>query len=252
MQNKFYYLLFLASLALAACGTTNSKTGNTAVESSSTAAANVNSSVGEWESLFNGEDLSGWHKYGAEGTVGSAWKVDDGAIHFSPSDERGSGGDLITDEVYANYELELEWKIGDCGNSGIIYNVQEEEQYSRTWLTGPEMQVIDNSCHPDAKNAKHRAGDLYDMVAMETENTRPAGEWNKVNLIVTDGKVEHWVNGEKQVEYANKGEEWKQMIAGSKFRDMPNWGMFTSGKIALQDHGDPVWYRNIRIRQLSK
>ena len=204
----------------------------------------------DWVPLFNGENLDGWHKYGAEGEIGSAWKVQDDAIYLDA--KNGTGGDIITDKAYANYELELDWKISDCGNSGIIYNVQESDEYDYPWKTGPEMQVLDDDCHPDGKIKTHRSGDLYDMVSVKNENVRPVGEWNTAKLVVTDGMVEHWLNGEKQVAYQNTGDGWKQMIEKSKFRNMPKWGMFTEGKISLQDHGNPVWFRNIRIRQLSK
>ncbi|MEM1357906.1 MAG: DUF1080 domain-containing protein [Bacteroidota bacterium] len=249
-------LPLLALLLLTACGGTPPATGDQAADSGEEAIVQpMGSEPGEWISLFNGKDLSGWHKYGAEG-IGPAWKVDDGAIYLDVSDKDGwqtnNGGDIITDEAYSNYELELEWKIGKCGNSGIIYNIQETAEYQYPWQTGPEMQVLDNTCHPDAKITTHRAGDLYDLISVAEENVLPAGEWNKVKLVVTDGQVEHWLNGKKQVEYANTGPEWKAMIAKSKFKDMVNWGMFTSGKISLQDHGDPVWYRNIRLRNLSK
>lgn len=212
--------------------------------------------TGEWTSLFNGENLDGWHTYGQPGQIGSAWKIDDGAIHLDVSDKEGwqanNGGDIVTDRAYENYEFELEWKIGKCGNSGIIYNVQETDEYDYPWMTGPEMQILDNSCHPDAEIVTHRAGDLYDLVSVKEENVRPAGEWNQVKLVVRPGRVEHWLNGVRQVVYDNTDDEWARMIADSKFKDMDNWGTFTGGKISLQDHGDPVWFRNIRIRELSK
>lgn len=201
-----------------------------------------------WIPLFNGENYDGWHVYGKD-SVGASWKVDGDAIHFDPSG--GDGGDLTTDAAYANYELRLEWKISDCGNSGIIYNVKESPEANAPWRTGPEMQVLDNTCHPDGKIVTHRAGDLYDMISVAEENVRPAGEWNEVRLVVTDGHVEHWMNGKKQVEYSNVGDTWDAMIAESKFKDMPGWGTYTSGQICLQDHGDPVWYRNVRLRYLD-
>ena len=211
--------------------------------------------VANGRTYSTGKTSAGWHKYGEEG-IGSAWKVDDGVLYLDVTDkddwQTNNGGDIVTDKSYANYELELDWKIGECGNSGIIYNVQETDEYDYPWKTGPEMQILDNTCHPDAKIETHRAGDLYDMVAVNNENVRPAGEWNTAKLVVADGKVEHWLNGEMQVAYENTGDGWRNMIAESKFKNMPNWGMFTEGKISLQDHGDPVWFRNIRIRELSK
>lgn len=246
-----------ALLLLTACGETTTANSETAA---APAAAAEDTSIstenaGAWTTLFNGTDLSGWHTYGKEG-VGAAWKIDDGAIYLDVANKDGwqaeGGGDIVTDKSFGNYELELEWKIGECGNSGIIYNIVETDEYDYPWLTGPEMQVLDNTCHPDAKIKTHRAGDLYDFISVAEENVKPAGQWNKVNLIVTDGKVEHWLNGKKQVEYANKGPEWEAMIDKSKFKDFDAFGMSTSGKISLQDHGDAVWYRNIRIRELSK
>jgi hypothetical protein len=249
-------LPLVAILLLSACGETNTASSETSTAPAAAPAAPAaeEMATSEWTSLFNGEDFTGWHTYGKEG-VGAAWKIDDGAIHLDVANKDGwqaeGGGDIVTDESYANYELELEWKIGDCGNSGIIYNIVETDEYDYPWLTGPEMQVLDNKCHPDAKIITHRAGDLYDMISVEEENVRPAGEWNQVKLVVTDGKVEHWLNGKKQVEYVNKGPEWEAMIAESKFKDFGAFGQATSGKISLQDHGDAVWYRNIRIRQLK-
>jgi len=253
MRIKLLLPLF-AALLLTACGGT-APPASEPDPAPAAAPAETMAAPGEWTSLFNGEDLSGWHQYGNK-PVGSAWKVDDGAIYLDVSDKEGwqtnNGGDILTDESYANYELELDWKIGECGNSGIIYNVQETDEFDYPWLTGPEMQVLDNTCHPDAKIKTHRAGDLYDLISVAEENVHPAGEWNSVKLVVTDGQVEHWLNGKKQVTYANTGDGWKAMIAKSKFKDFGSFGAFTSGKISLQDHGDPVWFRNIRIRNLAK
>ena len=254
---KSLWLLALAGF-LTACGGEQSAVDTaTAPLSPSTAPATAQNDDDGWTSLFDGETLAGWHKYGGDGEeIGSAWKIMDGAIHLDVSDkddwQTANGGDIVSDESFANYELELEWKIGECGNSGIIYNVQETEDYPYPWMTGPEMQILDNTCHPDAEIVTHRAGDLYDIQSVREENVKPAGEWNKVKLVVTPGRVEHWLNGVQQVVYANTGDDWKAMIADSKFKDMENWGMFTEGRISLQDHGDPVWFRNIRIRELSK
>lgn len=259
MRIQTFFSAALAAVIFCACGEPSASDQTDAAAAlpsdSTTAPASSPNTDGEWTSLFDGETLDGWHRYGAPGEIGSAWKVEDGAIHLDVTDkddwQTNNGGDIITDESYANYELELEWKIGECGNSGIIYNVQETDEYDYPWKTGPEMQILDNSCHPDAKIETHRAGDLYDMIAVNNENVRPAGEWNQAKLVVRPGKVQHWLNGELQVEYANEGDEWMQRKANSKFKDMPGFGMFTEGKISLQDHGDPVWFRNIRIRELG-
>ena len=127
----------------------------------------------------------------------------------------------------------------------------ESDDYSETWQTGPEMQVLDNTCHPDARFKTHRAGDLYDMVESTYERVKPAGEWNQARLIKKDGKVEHWLNGVKIVEYEMYNDTWDTMIANSKFKDMPGFGKAKKGHIALQDHGDAqVWFRDIKIRNL--
>jgi hypothetical protein len=129
--------------------------------------------------------------------------------------------------------------------------VQEDPaKYAYAWQTGPEMQVLDNAGHPDAKIEKHRAGDLYDLVASSPETVKPAGEWNEIEIISNNGQLEFYQNGAKVLSTRMWDESWKKLIAGSKFRDMPGFGTFKSGKIALQDHGDDVWYRNIRIKRL--
>lgn len=209
-----------------------------------------------WELLFNGKNLDGWRNFRKE-TIGSAWKVEDDAIALTKAKGNDGwqvkdGGDIITDKAYENYELRLEWRIQNCGNSGIIFNVHEDDNFDYVWQTGPEMQVLDNVCHPDAQFVTHRAGDLYDMIECNRVTVKPAGEWNEIRLIVrNNGKSEHWLNGRKVVEYEMFTDEWKEMITNSKFKDMKGFGTYKKGHISLQDHGDLVWYRNIKIKQLK-
>lgn len=210
-----------------------------------------------WKLLFDGETMNGWRTFRKD-KPGSSWVVQDGAIMLDskPSPDghwqAPDGGDIITEEEYENYELSLEWKISSCGNSGIIYNVLESDEYDYVWHTGPEMQILDNTCHPDAKIVTHRAGDLYDMIECKYNNVNPAGQWNSIRLIVNNGKVEQWLNGRKLVEFEMFTDEWNEMIANSKFKDMKDFGQARKGHIALQDHGDKVWFRNIKIRELGK
>jgi cytochrome c len=160
------------------------------------------------------------------------------------------GGDIVTADEYENFELNLEWKISPCGNSGIIYNVVESSEHEFTYQTGPEMQVLDDACHPDSRFTSHKAGDLYDMIESNYSTVRPSGQWNKVRLIKNKGHVEHWLNGRKVVEFDMYTDKWNDMISKSKFKDMKGFGLAPKGKIALQDHGNVVWYRNIKIKVL--
>ncbi|MDX2287153.1 MAG: family 16 glycoside hydrolase [Bacteroidia bacterium] len=200
-----------------------------------------------WRLLFDGKTLDGWHIY-RKGKPGAAWRIENGTLAFAGGRD---GGDLVTDESFENYELTLEWKIAEGGNSGIIYNVIESDAYDYVWQTGPEMQILDNERHPDRMYEKHRAGDLYDLIACKYVTVNPAGQWNRIRLIVNRGQVEHWQNGHQVVKYDMNSPEWPALIAGSKFKDMPGFGKSPQGRIALQDHGDKVWFRNIKIRPLS-
>ncbi len=207
-----------------------------------------------WKLLFNGKNTEGWHIFKKQ-TDGSAWKVDNEALSLDPSvkdadGKRTGGGDIITDGEFENYELRLDWKISPCGNSGIIFNSAEVDQVMTPWQTGPEMQVLDNTCHPDAKIVKHKAGDLYDLIECSTVTVKPAGEWNSIRLIVNKGHLEQWQNGKKVVETDMWTDGWKAMIANSKFKGYPLFGTVKKGHLVLQDHGDKVWFKNIKIKSL--
>lgn len=202
-----------------------------------------------WVSLFDGQTLQGWHAYG-QSAAGSAWNVDSGAIHLDPSKKEGRG-DLVTDQEFGNFDLELDWKISKNGNSGIIFYVQEDTtKYKNTYNSGVEMQVLDNAGHPDAKIIKHRAGDIYDLITSSPETVKPAGEWNHVEIRSENGKLDCYLNGTQVISTELWTDEWKKLVANSKFKDMPGFGTFKTGHIALQDHGDEVWYKNIRIKRL--
>jgi cytochrome c len=203
-----------------------------------------------WKLLFNGQNYDGWRNFRKDKVTGTDWNIADQAIHLSiPSGER-SGGDIVTADSYENFELTLDWKLSACGNSGIFYFVQESDQYDYVWQTGPECQVLDNNCHPDSKFVTHRAGDLYDLIACKYENTKPPGQWNQVRIVHKNGKVEHWLNNRKLVSYDFDSKAFRDLIAKSKFKDMPGFARIRKGHIALQDHSDEVWYKNIKIREL--
>jgi len=207
-----------------------------------------------WELMFDGLTTRGWHKYGGK-VVGSAWKVADGSLYLDTETKENwqvkGGGDIMSDKQYDDFHLKLEWKIAPNGNSGIMIYAQEDTtKYRWPWETAPEMQVLDNQGHPDAKIYKHRAGDLYDLIAAKPETVRTPGEWNQVEIKCLNGDLQFWLNGTNVVSTTLWDENWKKLVAGSKFAKMPDFGKFKKGHIALQDHGDMIWYRNIKIRRL--
>ncbi len=200
--------------------------------------------------IFDGKTTTGWHSYGKT-TAGSGWKVEDGVLHFDPEAAKdGQGGDLVTDLEYENFHLKLDWKVASKANSGIIFYIKDDiTKYKNTYDTGLEMQVLDNDGHPDGKIIKHRAGDLYDLISSSSEPVKPVGEWNTAEIVCKNGKLTFVLNGVIVVETVLWDDNFKALIAGSKFADWPNFGTFKKGKIALQDHGDNVWYRNIMIKE---
>ncbi|HLS30753.1 MAG TPA: DUF1080 domain-containing protein, partial [Flavobacteriaceae bacterium] len=186
-----------------------------------------------------------------EGTD-DCWRVEDGLLTLNH--EYKGGGDLVTNKVYENYILNLEWKISRAGNSGILINVQEGSQFPKTYISGPEMQVLDNKDASDNKKDTHLAGSLYDLVSCNPEFVHPAGEWNKVKIRQKDGHLTFWINTHEVVDIQIGSPEWNNLVANSKFghgeKYTKYFGKFLKGHIALQDHGHRVWFRNIQIREL--
>ena len=207
-----------------------------------------------WQLLFDGTTTNGWHKYGGA-PVGAAWKVVDGALILDSSSKKDgkivAGGDIVTNEEFDNFHLKLEWNISPNGNSGIMFYVKEDSvKYKRPYETGPEMQVLDNNGHPDSKHITHRAGDLYDLIACSKETVKPAGEWNLAEIKCVNGKLDFFLNGENVVSTMLWDDNWKKMVAKSKFKEWPDFATFKTGRICLQDHDNMVSYRNIMIRKL--
>lgn len=214
-------------------------------ETESGVGAGEGGSAEGWEVLFDGTNLDAWTGYGRGGAPGG-WRIEDGVLGFEPG---GDGGDLVTRETYGDFELVLDWKISPCGNSGVFYRGAPDGDY--IWQTAPEMQVLDDSCHPDARYPSHRAGSNYDLHAAPPGVVRPAGEWNEVRIVARGPHVEHWLNGEQVAGYEQGSDAWAARVAASKFRTMPSYGTRMAGVIGLQDHGDPVWFRDVRIRRLD-
>lgn len=206
---------------------------------------------GDWVELFNGENLDGWRSYNAE-APGEGWIVRNGAIVLdvdAETDEQ-TAGDLITEQQYENFELELEWKLTAGGNSGIFYGVREMPDHEVAYETGIEMQVLDDVRHPDGQTPETSAGACYALYAPTDKILHPVGTYNSARLIVNDGHVEHWLNGRKIVEYEIGSDDWNERVANSKFADWEHFGQYRRGHIGLQDHTDRVWFRKIRIREL--
>jgi hypothetical protein len=205
-----------------------------------------------WQLLFDGKTTNGWHGYGKQ-SFPTAWKVENGELHLDAAAKRRDstqGGDIITDEEFDNFDLKLEWKISKNGNSGIIFFVKEDPAYKNPYYTGPEMQVLDNIGHKDGKIHKHKAGDLYDLIPSTTDASKPVGEWNQVEIISNNGKLDFYLNSQHIVSTTMWDDNWRKMIAASKFNQWPDFGTFKKGRIDLQDHGDDVWFRNIKIKKL--
>lgn len=210
-----------------------------------------------WVLLFDGETSEGWRGVNKE-TFPPAWQVVNGTLHCKESGqgEAGAedGGDILYDKEFSNFHLKFEWKISEGGNSGVFYLGQEVEDWP-IWKTAPEFQVLDNAKHPDAmlgENGNRKAAALYDLIPADPQNTKPAGEWNSAEILVYDGTVVHRQNGETVLEYHLWTDDWYAKVADSKFPELnPDWAdVAKSGYIALQDHGDAVWYRDIKIKEL--
>lgn len=197
---------------------------------------------GEWRALFDGRSLSAWRGYRAD-RVPEGWQVVDGAIT-----RVAAAGDLITRDVFGDFELTLEWRVAEGGNSGIMYRVTEEAPH--TYETGPEMQVLDDDRHPDGRSRLTSAGAVYGLYPAPDGVVRPAGEWNAARIVAQGNRVEHWLNGVEVARYEIGSADWQARVALSKFREWPGYGRASAGHIALQDHGDRVAYRNILVRRL--
>ena len=199
---------------------------------------------GGWELLFDGKSAEKWRNY-KQDSISKGWVVKDGLLIRAAA----GAGDIITKEQYEHFELSIEYRISPGGNSGIFFHVSED--FDRAWESGPEMQVLDNDRHRDGSKPETRAGTNYALHPASKEVVKPAGEWNQFGLIVNGAHVEHWVNGKEIVGYELWSEDWKERVAKSKFAAMPAYGQSKTGHIALQDHGDPVWFRAIKIRRLN-
>lgn len=208
-----------------------------------------------WVLMFNGFTSDMWRSHNGESFPANGWEVIDGTLHVlgSGRGEAGGGGDILFDKKFSNFELSLEWKVSEGGNSGIFYLAQEIPG-DPVWKSAPEMQILDNDKHPDAKlgvDGNRAAGALYDLIPGKFDAVKPAGEWNRAKIMVYKGTVVHTMNDEIVLEYHLWTDDWKNMVANSKFKDYEHFmNPASEGYIVLQDHGDDVWFRDIKIREL--
>lgn len=195
-----------------------------------------------WTLLFDGHSLDGWRGYNRDDAL-EGWAAQDGSLA-----RVSAGGDLITEGEFGDFELSLEWRVGEAGNSGVFYRAAVGEEW--IYHSAPEMQVLDDAGHRDGQNPLTRAGSNYGLHASLPDVVHPAGEWNLARIVVDGDRVEHWLNGKKVVEYDLGSAEWEALVAKSKFVEWPAYGRASRGHIGLQDHGDPVWYRNMKVREI--
>jgi len=202
----------------------------------------------KWQVLFDGSSVDGWRGFRRDSFPSKCWVIEGPAIKTVKGCDKADQVDVITKEKYRNFVLEFEWRVAPGANSGLIYLISEDED--QTWRTGPEMQLLDDDKHPDGKKPTTSAGSLFDLIAPANKKLELVGQYNKARLIVNMGHVEHWLNGKKVLEYNLSSAALKDLIAQSKFKSFPRFAQNSEGFIALQYHGDDVWFRKIRIRVL--
>ena len=201
-----------------------------------------------WKLLFDGKTLDQWRNY--KGTeAGTNWTIVDGAITLTTPRR---AVDLITKAEFIDFEFSFDWQLAPAppaGNSGVMFYVIE--QGDATYFSGPEYQLLDNATHPDGKNPLTSAGSCYALYAPSRDASRPIGEWNTGKILINKGKVEHWLNGEKVVQYDMNSDEWKSKVAGSKFKEWAEFGLARKGHLALQQHGAKIAFKNLKIREIA-
>ena len=205
-----------------------------------------------WKLLFDGKTLDGWRDYNGD-SLTAPWIVEDGCIRAKGSGSDASGY-IVTDTVYENFELVWDWKIAEGGNSGMLYHVVENPKFKVPYVTGPEYQLIDDFGFPEPLEDWQKTAADYAMHVPDTSKTiiKPAGEWNTSKIVFDNGHVEHWLNGEKVVEFEAWTDDWFEKKNSGKWKDAPEYGLAHKGVICLQDHGSAAWFRNIKIKELPR
>lgn len=201
-----------------------------------------------WKLLFNGKSLNGWRPYQNKET--NSWTVKDGVLYCkgSSTDKSDLRADMITDKQYENFDLSVDWKISPQGNSGILYLVTEK--FKAAYLSGPEYQIIDDLNFPQKLEDWQKTGANYAMDAALTAAPNPVGQWNTTRIVVNKGRVQHWLNGKKLLDFQMWTDEWKKKKTEGKWKDAPGYGVSKKGHIGLQDHGSEAWFKNLKIKEL--
>jgi len=241
------YFLLLALAILNSCSSVKNAKKNPTTNSLTS-----EEQVSGWQLLFDGNDLKGWHSY-LSNKPGTGWKVQNGNI-FLDKTENGADSnfaDLVSDGEFENFDLKVEWKMEPCANSGLMFFVHESPEYKETYFTGPEMQIADLACSPDSRILNCRAGDLYDLISVDTEWVTTGGKWNEYEIKSDKGRLQLFQNGHKVIETDLWDTHWGELISKSKFADMPNFGTFHKGHISFQGkENGKLWFRNIKIKIL--
>lgn len=196
-----------------------------------------------WRLLFDGKTIDQWRGFKSQ-TLPAGWQAVDGALT-----RVRRAGDIISIDQFGDFDFMFDWKVAPGGNSGVMFYVTEEG--AATYHTGPEYQILDNGAHADGKNVLTSSASCYALYAPPRDVTRPIGEWNQGRIVANKGRVQHWLNGEKTVEYDMNSDEWKAKVLASKFKEWPGFGLARRGHLALQEHGSLVAYRNLKIRTLK-
>jgi 3-keto-disaccharide hydrolase len=200
---------------------------------------------GPWQPLFDGKTTAGWRGWRQQ-TMPAGWQVVDGTLTRA-----GKGGDIVSLREFGDFELEVVWKIAPKANSGLFYRVVEHPDDTEMWMAAPEYQIIDDAGYPSPLKPTQKTAANYDLQPPGQDATKPAGEWNTTRIVVNGPHVEHWLNGRQIVVYELWTEEWNRLVAASKFKDSPRYGRARRGRIGIQDHGDWIAFRSIRIRELQ-
>ncbi len=241
-------------ITLAACNDNTNPSARTdaaATADSGPAAKAAAPDTTGWVSLFDGKSLAGWHGFNRQGEPVKNWDIEDGALTCLGAAKDAHGGDIVSDGAYDNFILTWDWKVNKGSNSGVMYHVVEGSKYKAPYETGPEYQIIDDIGFPEKLEGWQKSGADYAMtVANDKKKLMPVGEWNSSKLVFDHGHVEHWLNGEKIVEFQAWTDDWNKKKSEGKWKDFPDYGSAKSGAIALQDHGNKVFYKNIKIKQL--